>query len=160
MTAVKTFLFVAAVLGVLLPTTTIRAAEPLRVFIRAGKKSHGPGAHDYPQFLKDWVPMLNQRGAKCEGSLEFPTKEQLDRTDVLILHAQEAGNIKIGEERKHLMEFLARGGGVVTIHAAAVSKDHDWFKTIIGGSWHFGQTKHFCRLGFCFDFATLHPLGI
>ena len=141
MTAVKTFLFVAAVLGVLLPTTTICAAEPLRVFIRAGKKSHGPGAHDFPQFLKDWVPMLNERGAKCEGSLEFPTKEQLDRTDVLILHAQEAGNIKIGEERKNLMEFLARGGGVVTIHAAAVSKDHDWFKTIIGGSWHFGQTK-------------------
>lgn len=117
------------------------AAEPLRVFIRAGKKSHGPGAHDFPQFLKDWVPMLNERGAKCEGSLEFPTKEQLDRTDVLILHAQEAGNIKIGDERKNLMEFLARGGGVVTIHAAAVSKDHDWFKTIIGGSWHFGQTK-------------------
>ena len=102
------------------------AAEPLRVFIRAGKKSHGPGAHDFPQFLKEWVPMLNERGAKCEGSLEFPTKEQLDRTDVLILHAQEAGNIKIGDERKNLMEFLARGGGIVTIHAAAVSKDHDW----------------------------------
>ena len=119
----------------------LTAAEPLRVFIRAGKKSHGPGAHDFPQFLKDWVPMLNERGAKCEGSLEFPTKEQLDKTDVLILHAQEAGNIKIGDERKNLMEFLARGGGVVTIHAAAVSKDHDWFKTIIGGSWHFGQTK-------------------
>jgi putative membrane-bound dehydrogenase-like protein len=117
------------------------AAEPLRVFIRAGKKSHGPGAHDFPQFLKDWVPMLNERGAKCDGSLEFPTKEQLDKTDVLILHAQEAGNIKIGDERKNLMEFLARGGGVVTIHAAAVSRDHDWFKGIIGGSWHFGQTK-------------------
>jgi putative membrane-bound dehydrogenase-like protein len=117
------------------------AAEPLRVFIRAGKKSHGPGAHDFPQFLKEWVPMLNERGAKCEGGMEFPTKEQLDKTDVLILHAQEAGNIKIGDERKNLMEFLARGGGIVTIHAAAVSKDHDWFKTIIGGSWHFGQTK-------------------
>lgn len=117
------------------------AAEPLRVFIRAGKKSHGPGAHDYPQFLKDWVPMLNERGAKCEGSLEFPTKEQLDRTDVLILHAQEAGNIKIGGERKHLMEFVARGGGVVTIHAGAVSSDHDWFKTVIGGSWKKGTTK-------------------
>ncbi len=85
--------------------------------------------------------MLNERGAKCEGGMEFPTKEQLDKTDVLILHAQEAGNIKIGDERKNLMEFLARSGGVVTIHAAAVSKDHDWFKTIIGGSWHFGQTK-------------------
>jgi hypothetical protein len=75
------------------------------------KKSHGPGAHDFPQFLKEWVPMLNERGAKCEGGLEFPTKEQLDKTDVLILHAQEAGNIKIGDERKNLMEFLARGGG-------------------------------------------------
>lgn len=117
------------------------AAEPLRVFIRAGKKSHGPGAHDFPQFLKEWVPMLNERGAKADGGLEFPTKEQLDKTDVLILHAQEAGNIKIGDERKNLMEFLGRGGGLVVIHAAAVSKDHDWFKTIIGGSWHFGQTK-------------------
>ena len=111
------------------------AAEPLRIFIRAGAKSHGPGAHDFPQFLKDWVPMLNERGAKCEGSLEFPTKEQLDRTDVLILHAQEAGNIKIGEERKNLMEFLARGGGIVTIHAAAVSRDPGWFASVVGGSW-------------------------
>ncbi|MBL9144519.1 MAG: ThuA domain-containing protein [Verrucomicrobiaceae bacterium] len=111
------------------------AAEPLRVFIRAGAKSHGPGAHDFPQFLKDWVPMLNERGAKCEGSLEFPTKEQLDRTDVLILHAQEAGNIKIGDERKNLMEFLARGGGIVTLHAGAVSRDPGWFASVVGGSW-------------------------
>jgi len=117
------------------------AAEPLRVFIRAGKKSHAPGAHDFPQFLKDWVPMLNERGAKADGSLEFPTKEQLDQTDVLVLHAQEAGNIKIGEERKNLMAFLKRGGGLVVIHAAAVSRDHDWFKSVIGGSWKFDTTK-------------------
>jgi uncharacterized protein len=137
----KRLILAAALLSSFVIPHSSFAAEPLRVFIRAGKKSHGPGAHDFPQFLKEWVPMLNERGAKCEGSLEFPTKEQLDKTDVLILHAQEAGNIKIGDERKNLMEFLARGGGVVTIHAAAVSKDHDWFKTIIGGSWHFGQTK-------------------
>lgn len=134
-------LLAALLLSSFVVQASTHAAEPLRVFIRAGKKSHGPGAHDFPQFLKDWVPMLNERGAKCEGSLEFPTKEQLDKTDVLILHAQEAGNIKIGDERKNLMEFLGRGGGLVVIHAAAVSKDHDWFKTIIGGSWHFGQTK-------------------
>ena len=137
----KRLLFAAALLSSLFIPHSSYAAEPLRVYIRAGKKSHGPGAHDFPQFLKEWLPMLNQRGAKCEGGMEFPTKEQLDKTDVLILHAQEAGNIKIGDERKNLMGFLARGGGIVTIHAAAVSKDHDWFKTIIGGSWHFGQTK-------------------
>ncbi|MCX6854401.1 MAG: ThuA domain-containing protein, partial [Verrucomicrobia bacterium] len=117
------------------------AVEPLRVFIRAGKKSHGPGAHDFPQFLKEWVPLLNERGAKAEGGMEFPTKEQLDKTDVLILHAQEAGNIKIGDERKNLLEFIARGGGVVTIHAGAVSRDHEWFKSVIGGSWNFEHTK-------------------
>ena len=44
-------------------TTLAAAAEPLRVFIRSGPKSHGPGAHDYPRFLKEWVPLLNARGA-------------------------------------------------------------------------------------------------
>ena len=97
----KRLIFAAALLSSFAIPHSLFAAEPLRVFIRAGKKSHAPGAHDYPQFLKDWVPMLNERGAKADGSLEFPTKEQLDKTDVLILHSQEAGNIAIGDERKN-----------------------------------------------------------
>lgn len=137
----KRLLFAAALLSPFLTPPSSLAAEPLRVFIRAGKKSHGPGAHDFPQFLKEWTPLLNERGARADGGLEFPTKAQLDQTDVLILHAQEAGNIQIGEQRKNLLEFLGRGGGLVVIHAAAVSRDHDWFKTITGGSWHFDQTK-------------------
>ena len=122
-------------------THSSSAAEPLRVFIRSGPKSHGPGAHDHPSFLRDWVPLLNERGAKATGGDAFPTKAQLDQTDVLVLHLDSGGDIKIGQERKDLLEFLQRGGGIVTIHAASVSKDHDWFKTIIGGSWHHGQTK-------------------
>ena len=114
-------------------------ADPLRVFIRAGKKSHGPGAHDFPQFLAEWKPMLEERGAACEGGLEFPTAEQFANTDVLILHAQEAGNIAIGEERKNLLNFLKRGGGLVVIHAGAVSRDPGWYKSIIGGSWNFDR---------------------
>ncbi|MEZ0276058.1 MAG: ThuA domain-containing protein, partial [Roseimicrobium sp.] len=117
------------------------AEGPIRVFIRSGPKSHGPGAHDHPRFLKEWVPLLNERGAKADGGDAFPTKAQFDNTDVLILHAQEAGNIAIGEERKNLLEFLKRGGGVVVIHAGAVSRDPDWFKSIVGGSWRFGTTK-------------------
>jgi len=54
---------------------------------------------------------------------------------VLVLHSQEAGNIKIGEERKNLLEFLARGGGIAVIHAGAVSRDPAWFSSIVGGSW-------------------------
>jgi putative membrane-bound dehydrogenase-like protein len=124
-----------------LAALTAAAAEPLRVFIRSGPKSHGPGAHDYPKFLAEWVPLLNARGAKATGANAFPTKEQLEQTDVLILHAQEAGNIPAVEDRANLNAFLARGGGIIAIHAGAVSRDPDWFKSIVGGSWRHGTTK-------------------
>ena len=60
---------------------------------------------------------------------------------MLILHAQEAGNIPDAADRKNLAEFLARGGGLVTIHAGIVSRDPDWFRTIAGSSWRNGTTK-------------------
>jgi len=119
----------------------VRAAEPLRVFIRSGEKTHRPGCHDYPAFLKDWTKLLTDRGAKVDGGNAFPTKEQLAQTDVVILHASEAGNI-MGEERENFEAYLKRGGGVVAIHGGAVSRDADWYKTVIGGSWNFTQTKY------------------
>ena len=88
-----------------------QTVAPLRVYIRSGPKSHGPGAHDYPRYLKDWVPLLNERGAQATGAETFPTKAQLDETDVVILHKQEAGNIEEAD-RKNLNEYLARGGGL------------------------------------------------
>ncbi|MBL9199673.1 MAG: ThuA domain-containing protein, partial [Opitutaceae bacterium] len=117
------------------------AAEPLRVFIRSGPKSHGPGQHDHPRFLAEWVPLLNARGAKATGGDKFPTAAQLAETDVMIIHAQEGGNIPDATDRANLDAFLKRGGGLVVIHAASVSRDPDWFKTIVGGSWRFGTTK-------------------
>jgi putative membrane-bound dehydrogenase-like protein len=124
----------------LLLTITLASADELRVFIRSGEKTHAPGCHDYPLFLKDWTALLNERGAKVSGGNAFPSKEQLAQTDVLILHAAEAGNI-LGKERENFEAYLKRGGGVVAIHGGAVSRDHDWFKGVIGGSWKFGQTK-------------------
>jgi hypothetical protein len=59
-----------------------------------------PGAHDYPRFLAEWVPLLNARGAKATGANTFPTAQQLAETDVLILHAQEAGNIPDATDRR------------------------------------------------------------
>ncbi|MFV1994358.1 MAG: PVC-type heme-binding CxxCH protein, partial [Verrucomicrobiales bacterium] len=135
-------LLLLALLASALGGEIARAADPLRVFIRAGKKSHGPGAHDYPRFLAQWKPLLEARGAVVDGALEFPTARQLENTDVLVLHSQEAGNIAVGSERNHLETFLKRGGGLVVIHGGAVSRDDpDWYKTIIGGSWRFGTTK-------------------
>src|SRR5258708_3412890 len=90
--AMRTFLLLASILVTALTSSTTftsvtaAAADPLRVFIRSGSKTHGPGAHDYPRFLKEWVTLLNERGAKATGSDTFPTKAQFDATDVLILH--------------------------------------------------------------------------
>src|SRR6188768_1462165 len=106
----RNFLLLVTVALTTLTSVPIAQQNPLRVFIRSGPKSHGPGAHDHPRFFKEWVPLLNAHGARATGADTFPTKAQLDDTDVLILHAQEAGNIQDPVEKKNLAEFLARGG--------------------------------------------------
>src|SRR5215813_11581403 len=60
-----------------------QSSAPLRVFIRAGVKTHGPGEHDHPAFLKDWTELLKSRGAIVDGAMQFPSAEQLEKTDVL-----------------------------------------------------------------------------
>ncbi|MHC4995406.1 MAG: ThuA domain-containing protein [Planctomycetota bacterium] len=115
-----------------------RASEPLRVFIRAGVKTHGPGAHDHPRFLKEWKQLLNERGAATDGALEFPTAKQLEATDVLVMYAANAGDIDPAQ-RQGLDRFFQRGGGIVVIHDAVCGHDPQWFKTITGGAW---EHKH------------------
>jgi putative membrane-bound dehydrogenase-like protein len=135
----KRLVFLAALFAVAVSALTA-ADAPLRIYIRSGPKSHGPGQHDHPRFLKEWVPLLNERGARATGGDTFPTAAQLAETDVVIIHAQEGGNIA-EPDRVNLDTYLKRGGGLVVIHAAAVAKDTDWYKGIIGGSWRQGTTK-------------------
>lgn len=71
-------------LAALLAAVTLRA-EPLRVFIRGGIKTHGPNQHDHPRFLGEWTKLLGDRGITTSGAMEFPTAAQLDATDVVIL---------------------------------------------------------------------------
>jgi putative membrane-bound dehydrogenase-like protein len=135
-------LALAAAVEFSLPTA---AAEPLRVFIRGGQKSHGPGQHEHERFLGEWTQLLTQRGARVDGAMEFPTAEQLARVDVLILHAQEGGEIP-RDKRPALEAFLKRGGGLVTIHAANVARRDSpdgaaYLKSLIGGTWIWGATK-------------------
>src|SRR5678810_271790 len=90
------------------------AENSLRVFLRAGHKTHGPagnGLHDHEVWMNDWKKLLTERGAKVDGALSFPTAEQLENTDVLVMFAAEAGSIA-GDARAHLEKFLKRGGGM------------------------------------------------
>src|SRR5215469_16251279 len=49
----------------------------LQVYLRAGLKTHGPGQHDYPQFLADWSKLLTEHGAVVSGSLHAPLAQEL-----------------------------------------------------------------------------------
>ena len=127
----------AALLG---GSLTLSAAEPLRVFLRCGPKTHGPGQHDGPTFLKDWTKLLTERGCKVDGAIGFPTGAQLDQSDVMVMYTAEGGAIK-PEDREHLERFLKRGGGLVVIHDSVCGNDAPWFKTVIGGAWEHGYSK-------------------
>ena len=121
----------------------LQAAEPLRVFIRGGIKTHGPGQHDHPRFLGEFTKLLGERGIKVDGGMEFPSVTQLQNTDVMVIYAADGMKI-VGEQRTQFEAFLKRGGGFVVVHDGVVSGDqHEWAKKVQGGSWVWtgGRTK-------------------
>ena len=131
----------AALLFLALVASSAQTGRPLRVFIRAGVKTHGPNQHDHPRFLADWKELLNQRGAKADGSMDFPTAQQLDDTDVLVIYAQDGMKV-VGEQRADFEKFLKRGGGLVVIHDGVVSGDqNEWAKKVQGGAWRWDGDK-------------------
>jgi type 1 glutamine amidotransferase len=126
------------------------APTPLRVFLRCGPKSHGPGDHDHPAFARDWQPLLTAAGMKAsvgdadaKGVQTFPSDEELARTDVLVIHRQGGGDFK-PDERERVEKFAARGGSFVVIHAGAVAGNDasaNFYKDLVGGSWRQKVTK-------------------
>jgi type 1 glutamine amidotransferase len=118
----------------------LQGAEPLRIFIRSGAKTHGPGMHEHPKFLADWTKLLNDRGARCDGGAEFPTTEQLARTDVLLIYTADGGDLNAAQ-RESLAALLKRGGGLVTVLDGVCGHDPQWWKTITGAAWEYGHTK-------------------
>lgn len=114
--------------------------SPLRIYIRAGLKTHGPGQHDYPQLLADWSKVLTARGARVDGSLHFPTPAEITNTDVMVMYKGDAGDMTPGE-RVTLEAYLKRGGGLVSFHDTLCGPDPDYYSTIVGGAKKHGQTN-------------------
>jgi type 1 glutamine amidotransferase len=115
--------------------------QPLRIFIRAGEKTHGAGGnglHDYPAFLGAWSTILKDKGAVVNGALHFPSAEELAATDVLINFKGDGGTCSL-PERALLEGYLKRGGGIVTMHDGMCSDDAEWFATMVGGAKQHGE---------------------
>src|SRR5687767_12331642 len=115
------------------PTVQAGDTRPIHVYIRAGLKSHGEGAHDYPQFIADWSKLLTDKGALVDGSFHFPSAQELANTDVMVMFKGDAAYMTASE--KQVMEdYLKRGGGLISVHDTLCGDDPQYYSTIVGGS--------------------------
>ena len=74
----------------------------------AASKTHGPGSHDYPQFMADWSKILTERGAVVDGGFHFPTAEELSGVNVIVMYKGDAGYMS-ADEKATLEAFLKAG---------------------------------------------------
>ncbi len=128
------------------------AARPIHVYLRAGLKTHGEGQHDYPQFLADWSKMLTERGAIVDGSLHFPTEQELEGVDVIVMYKGDAGYLT-PREKATLEGFLARGGGIVGFHDTICAEDADYWSTIFGGAKKHGEVNYTLEAPVAYEFT-------
>ena len=88
-------LFLILIVILILSPPFAQAAR-LRIFIRGGKKTHGPNAHEHERFLNDWKALLAQRGMQTDGAMDFPTAEQLAATALANGKGQSNANDVVG----------------------------------------------------------------
>ena len=124
-----------------LPAPASDALRPIHVYIRAGLKSHGPGLHDYPQFLADWSKLLTEHGALVDGSLHFPDARELADTDVMVMYKGDAGYMT-ADEKAVLERFVKRGGGFVSFHDTLCGDDPPAMASILGGGKKHGEVNY------------------
>ncbi len=113
----------------------------MRIYIWGGLKSHGPGQHDYPQFLADWSKILTERGAVVNGALHPPNGADLEHTDVVVIYKGDAGFLSYNEKAV-LEAFVKRGGGLVSLHDSLCGPDPAYFSRFVGGGKKHGEVNY------------------
>jgi type 1 glutamine amidotransferase len=113
----------------------------MHIYLRAGLKSHGPGLHDYPQFLADWSKLLTEHGAVVDGSFHSPTAAELEHTDVVVIYKGDAGYMS-DSEKAVLDAFVKRGGGLVSLHDSLCGPDPADFAALVGGGKKHGTVNY------------------
>ena len=153
----RDFAFLAAIVGTaLLPCSWAQpapAADPqappripgqnpngVRIYVWGGLKTHGPGQHDYPQFLADWSKVLTDHGAVVDGAFHAPSAADLDNTDVVVIYKGDAGYLN--DAQKAAFEaYVKRGGGLVSFHDSLCGPDPAYLATLLGGAKKHGEVN-------------------
>jgi len=108
------------VLRALPPDPLPGEVKRLTIVLVAGPKDHGPGEHDYPAWQRQWEGLLRKAaGVRVETAWEWPSDGQWKQADVVVFNLW---NHDWSDERYLAMDsFLARGGGIVAVHAGLIA---------------------------------------
>jgi type 1 glutamine amidotransferase len=123
------------------PTPQGQNRNGMHIYIWGGLKSHGPGQHDYPQFLADWSKLLTERGAVVDGALHAPGSADQEGTDVVVIYKGDAAYLS--DSTKTAIEaYVKRGGGLVSFHDSLCGPDPAYFATLVGGAKKHGEVNY------------------
>ena len=132
--------------------------RPLKLTLVAGKKDHGPGEHDYPQWQRVWSRLFTlARDTEVTTAWEWPSPRQWESSDVLVFYKK--GNWT-RERSRQLATFLEAGGGAVFIHwACEGGEEAPTLAEVIGLASDSRQTKYrHGLLELTFDHEHRHPI--
>lgn len=111
---------VTSALAALSKEPKAQLTRPTVITLIAGKKDHGQGEHDYPAWQASWAELLREvEGVKVQRAVEWPTPEEWRTSEVMVFNLW--NHEWSPEQFEQLDAYLARGGGVVVLHAALIS---------------------------------------
>src|SRR5215218_223746 len=111
-------------------------ARPRKIVLIAGKKSHGPGAHDYERTMRLFKVMLDNSNVADRVRVEvhengWPADEEtLDDADTIVFNSDGRDGDKfsdvpfvLGERMKVIQKRIDRGCGFMTMHFSTFVTD-------------------------------------
>lgn len=108
--------------GALTPAASNSAAteqDPLRLVLVASKQDHGPNQHDYPAWQKTWHKLFaSTPRVEIEDAWLWPSTNQWEHAEVMAFYYWNRD--WSAQKLAQMDEFLARGGGIVALHAATI----------------------------------------
>ncbi|HEV3165227.1 MAG TPA: ThuA domain-containing protein [Isosphaeraceae bacterium] len=111
---------VNAALGSHSQVITNREPHNLNIVLVASNQDHGPGEHDYPAWQKKWKALLTEaKGVNVSNAHDWPERSQWQRADLVVCYFH--NHAWTPERYQELDAFLARGGGLVMLHAAVIA---------------------------------------
>lgn len=136
------------------PLTEANLKQDLRILWVYGYDLHHiAGAHDYVKVKDLMVGLLStMKNVKVEEAFHFPTKQQFDAADLVVLY------LHLPQLRKRhfkmFKEFISNGGGVVSLHETAIMRPASKGKALsecLGFAWNEGTSNW----GAIFDKITI-----